>query len=148
MSIADVQQTAANPSSAQLEPTPRPRPDLNGMVLQRIGGHECSMVDNGLNRYIPNWSLFRDGRATTPFDTSIISNGSSLRPDALLIADGTGPIYLLDVDPAEGSSTLVKRWIVDAKTFDQYQFAWDKVQRLPAIVVAAIPRGKDIVGRP
>lgn len=148
MSTTDVQQTASNPSSAQLEAAPTPRPDLNAMVFQRIGGHECYMVDNGLKRYLSNWNLFRDGHALTPFDTSGISEGSLVRPDAILIADETGVVYLLDVDPAQGSGTLVKRWIVDPKTFDQYQFAWDRIQRLPAIVVAAIPKGKDIVGRP
>lgn len=148
MSIADVQQTASNPSLDKVGATPEPRPDLNAMVFQRMGGHECYMVDNGLKRYLSNWNLFREGHAVTPFDTSAILEGSPVRQDALLIADGTGPVYLLDVNPEKGGNTLVKRWIVDAKTFDQYQFGWDKIQRLPVTVVAAIPKGKDIVGRP
>lgn len=143
MSISDVQQTASNPSSAQLEVTACPK--LNGRLVKE-GGPEVYLIDQGLRRHIPNFNLFKPSPEVTTACLETIEEGSPVSDNAVIITDG-GPAYLVDVNPKKGSKTLVKRAISSAETFDQYQFNWDKIQRVPAIVVAALPDGDGVMPR-
>lgn len=140
MSITDVQQTASNPS------LDAPRPRYNGKMFKEPDTDPVYMVDHGLKRYLSNFNLFRPGSVVTPFDMECIDEGSPVYENAVIITDG-GPAYLVDVNPAKGSKTIVKRVIGSAETFDQYQFNWEKIQRVPAIVVAGIPDGEAVLPR-
>lgn len=115
------------------------RPDLNGLRVQLPGNPAIYLIDQGRKRHIPDPAtynnLFRDwnGIIQDPHINDIDS-GEPLSVGASLVEGfGDPAVYLVD----QGT----KRHVASPAVMDRYDFAWNKIYKVPPITISAIPTG-------
>jgi hypothetical protein len=119
-----------------------PRPDLNGIRMTLPGPSTVWLIDRGYKRGIPNPetynNLFRDWNGiVVSIDVNEIPSGPNITNGAILATrPGPGTVYLID--------NGVKRGILNPAVMDKYHFAWNRIYRVPQIVLDSIPDG-DII---
>ena len=129
------------------------RPDLNGLIVYQVGAPAMYLVDRGYKRWLANLDLFKPNPVLTPFDITTITTGHPIAHQilgdpatanaALIKADDSGGVYLVDFDPQPASDKVFARAIESAEIYNRYQFNWDQNRVVPKIVVveALLPKG-------
>jgi hypothetical protein len=132
---------SADPSAS---PDPSPRPDLNGKRLRNVANKAVYLVDEGTTRLIPNDKTYdnlfvnKDGIIDDPH-INLITPGPQITDGAILsLPINSSPLYLID----NGK----KRLILSTEATKYYNFNWDKVVKIPQILLDFIPTGPSIPG--
>jgi len=116
-----------------------PRPRLNGIRVTLPGPSTVWLIDRGYKRAIPNSetynNLFRDWKGiVVDIDVDDIPSGPDISNGAVLATvHGPGTVFLID----NGR----KRGIASPAAMNKYHFAWNRIYRVPRILLASIPDG-------
>lgn len=116
--------------------------DLNGLRFKNPESDAIYLMDQGCLRLIPNPetynNLFRN------WEGIILNIDINIFPICVPITDGAilarpfneNPVYLID--------NFMKRLITSPVAMDDYWFAWDRVYKVPPILLDFIPTGPNI----
>lgn len=120
---------------------------LNGARIQVPNTPEIWLIYHGMRRHIVSpavyQALFSSGEGIIELESvDQILRGPDLNDGTCLIQDENGgPIFLLTGFP---DTEVRKHNIISYDTFQDFAFDMSKVVRLPSLVVAGIPVGRDI----
>lgn len=117
-------------------------PEFNGLRVKLPGHPEIYLVDGGLRRHIPdpptydslfrNWDGIRDEIAAGDIDI-----GAPLPHGAVLVQGyGQPEVWLIDNDG--------KRHVAGPSTMDKYYFDWNKIIRVPPLLLAKVATANQI----
>jgi hypothetical protein len=149
------------------------RPDLEGQKVQHIGGQAPRyIVMDGILRHIPDPTTetklfvakgpslldlsgvagFNQNDPNSPLYPLVfpqegpdISGNDRLLPTALIQGYDFKEVYLIDYkDIVNGDRTLVRRWIFDITTFNNFDFNANSIYFIDDIIIYAIPIGEGI----
>jgi len=120
------------------------QPGLNGRRI-RVGGVTVYLVLEGQACHVPNpdtydnlfenWEGLKEVGSLSDLD---IDEGPALSASAGLLQQvDDAPVYFV--------SNQEKRWVTSPEVMDVYDFAWEKVQKVSATPIDAIPNGPNII---
>jgi hypothetical protein len=80
--------------------------------------------------------IHRNGISIDNYLVNNVPRGEQLSSGAVLAEDSEGLVYLV----TDGKKLLIK----DAPTFNQFYFSWNKIAKIPDVVMMSIPSGVQI----
>ncbi|HKQ51668.1 MAG TPA: hypothetical protein VJT74_04820 [Pyrinomonadaceae bacterium] len=109
-----------------------PRPDLNGSRIRHPAGAIYLILD-GMRYHIPNPptynNLFRDWNGIdTDINVTDITDGGALSDGAVLAVQNEGGVVYLVTNG-------FKRAIISPTAMDHYHFSWERIVRVPRILL-------------
>jgi hypothetical protein len=120
---------------------PRPRPELDGLLLVNRKDESLYLVLDGVRRRIPDsehfWTLFRPTACITDLATlPELPEGAAFSGTEELAQNSRGRVFLV----VDGH----KRHVLNPLVMDQFSFSWQKCMLVPDEILESMPTGPTI----